>query len=877
MSLPQKKLIPSILVSLVIGAIAGPPLWWSSSSPPVIDTAAVENNHGPANIGQAKHMTSSALVALEAILPEVAQQIEQDLTIPQPNPEGGNFPAILELTVPDPKPANWAEMQKAPLRIGQLKAIADPFYTRLNAVAPSWLRDQRLANGTDHLGSIFPWSPDTADDKNTAVANIGQLKAVFSLDFTSTDDGSDNIPDLVVIANGNNQGESPAPLDEDSNDPSEIVGGIGDLDPSATGDTSQSEGSGGGGAADDAAQGAGTNPESPEFIPPPEPFLRFSTKHSQTTSFEFENETTTTYRNHYRDRTSIIDVEGSLSTARLLSLHEDFRYPDFESEKRSTSAFPLRNFKWLRTFEFGFGDDDREQFAFGYIRSSSAYESFLRFGYDFYETDLTSSIFRLENDWNVAVDTEYQFIQLHLKAESPAVGFGFESLDHPEDEIPTDAYTVVEKDTETVTLTIKKGEKFSESHEVTAPPLVDGEFHVKFLLPVKVEVPKLDANGAEVSGELVAANELRVSKMEQSLTVEKNAGQITKEELDIDKDIDRFYIRIPGGAALANGKEVSVKLKTAENAKAKYNDDETEIKLIIENGDLVSKSLMLTSDDPDDDFAGDIEVGADDQKDDRTHIVQLGGKLVLSKLKIGDDEHDLNLEKSVKKKKKVTVNFVILNDGNVNVQETKDRITRDLEVATERFTQVGVELVKGVENEVPVPDDLELTEGKLYYSSEVIDRRIVLTDDIKKIIKDSATVGKTDDIHIIYVPYTVASGGMFGGVDFGVALAKFAVVADDAGFSENIIMAPGAQPLVLAHEVGHILTQGEHYSFKNVLDIIENSPEPLSEEEVARLTNQVRTNLMNDGVSDSQRIGDTKRLLEEQENKILVSPHAKAP
>jgi hypothetical protein len=189
--LPQKKLIPGLLLALVIAALAAPPLWWSTGDPPVIDPAATENNHAPANIGQAKHMAKSALDALRPILPAVADQIEEDLVGP-----GKPIPSWAA-------PANQAEIDKnhAPLLIGQLKAIADPFYTHLHTAAPAWLEAERTANGTNRPGSIFPWTSATTDDNNKGVANIGQLKAVFSLRFEKDSD-IDGMPDAWEEASG---------------------------------------------------------------------------------------------------------------------------------------------------------------------------------------------------------------------------------------------------------------------------------------------------------------------------------------------------------------------------------------------------------------------------------------------------------------------------------------------------------------------------------------------------------------------------------------------------------------------------------------------------------------------------------------------------
>ncbi len=207
MPLPQKRLIPGLLLALAIAALAAPPLWWNEGNPPVIDPAAAENNHGPANIGQAKHIAKSALDALRPILPAVADQIEADLV-----GSGKPIPSWAA-------PANQAEIDKnhAPLLIGQLKAIADPFYNRLHAAAPAWLEAERVLNATNHPGSIFPWTSAATDDDNKGMANIGQLKAVFSLRFEHDAD-IDGMPGLWEEAVGLDQddpGDADTDLDDD--------------------------------------------------------------------------------------------------------------------------------------------------------------------------------------------------------------------------------------------------------------------------------------------------------------------------------------------------------------------------------------------------------------------------------------------------------------------------------------------------------------------------------------------------------------------------------------------------------------------------------------------------------------------------------------
>lgn len=184
-----------------------PPAWWSDGDPPAWDVNAEPNNKGPANIGQAKWMASEALRALQAVDPALSAAIRDDLTLPQPDSNGGTFPPILDFSVPDPKPPDWIEKQKSPLLIGQLKAIATPFYTRLNALDSTWLANQRTANGTNQPDSIFPWSTGTDDDMNSSIAMVGQLKAVFSLEFevlqsTLADPDGDGLPTSLELILG---------------------------------------------------------------------------------------------------------------------------------------------------------------------------------------------------------------------------------------------------------------------------------------------------------------------------------------------------------------------------------------------------------------------------------------------------------------------------------------------------------------------------------------------------------------------------------------------------------------------------------------------------------------------------------------------------
>jgi len=189
---------PIVLLALLVPVQGDPPQWWQNGNPPVIDPAAEANPLGPANIGQAKWMAKRALETLAAIDPQLADGIEQRLTQTRPNQDGAMVPAILDFGTPvAPQDAAWHERQHAPLLLGQLKAIATPFYDQLHLAAPSWLdydssdpatQGQLQLNGTTDpadAANFYPWTSDPGDDANHAIATIGQLKAVFSLRFES--------------------------------------------------------------------------------------------------------------------------------------------------------------------------------------------------------------------------------------------------------------------------------------------------------------------------------------------------------------------------------------------------------------------------------------------------------------------------------------------------------------------------------------------------------------------------------------------------------------------------------------------------------------------------------------------------------------------
>jgi hypothetical protein len=179
--------------SLVVPA--APPAWWDQE-PSVVNPDADPNNHGPANIGQAKWMAKRALDAVRSVNSSLAASIEADLV--------GDGKPITSWDPPSTQ--DQKDQQLAPLLVGQLKAISKPFYQQINGFGPAsaaWLDAELQNNHTKVDGSIYSWNPATAGDANYGMAALGQLKAVFCLRFTDVDAGGASPFAAAVASDGN--------------------------------------------------------------------------------------------------------------------------------------------------------------------------------------------------------------------------------------------------------------------------------------------------------------------------------------------------------------------------------------------------------------------------------------------------------------------------------------------------------------------------------------------------------------------------------------------------------------------------------------------------------------------------------------------------
>ncbi len=320
---------------------------------------------------------------------------------------------------------------------------------------------------------------------------------------------------------------------------------------------------------------------------------------------------------------------------------------------------------------------------------------------------------------------------------------------------------------------------------------------------------------------------LKVGKM---MDTSELTGTDSSVVLDIDKDSDLFYVRMRGAAHFG---AVSIEVTTTDNPDASYNDAGAEVDMQVDGNDLISKSMLLVSDDVDDDY--EVDSIADNSKNDRTFKVQLGGNFQIKSIKLWGNEYQENLKVPVPVQKTVNIGVVILRltAGGTPVISQAD-VERDLKIAQERYAQVGIKLTWSISFADP-PSGVDLSDGL----NEFSDPSAPSAEETALLSSLGTTT--TSDLQIFYV--NSLSNGSFG-ESFVEGFAPSALAA-------NVIMSVARRLFTLPHELGHVLKS-----------------------DVSHASNTYQL-MRGGGTSATNTLGSSKRITTSEEATMQGSSHAK--
>ena len=162
-SLALRLALVVTVVCIPLVLLGNAPSWWSQRGALVEN--AIPDDYAPANQGQLKNIAKAAAAEMDARLPGGAGEPVHHMIASWSTPSGqtNDF---------------------APLNLGQLKSVAKPFYDRLIATK---------------YAIRYPWLGAARLPHDFAVANVGQVKQLFSFDFIAIDlehdSDQDGLPD----------------------------------------------------------------------------------------------------------------------------------------------------------------------------------------------------------------------------------------------------------------------------------------------------------------------------------------------------------------------------------------------------------------------------------------------------------------------------------------------------------------------------------------------------------------------------------------------------------------------------------------------------------------------------------------------------------
>jgi len=169
------------------------PGWWTDdvAETRIIDAQAQTNPYAPVTLGQLKHVAAMARKHMDV---ELAA-------------EGGAGTTIDSMV-------NGFDTQTSanltPVNLGQLKAVAKPFYDRLMEVQYDTTFNLVSRGYPSEWEHDYPWDPQTPVSENYHPANQGQLKMVFSFDLSMAWDSENPLPEWWQLIHFGQTGVDPS-------------------------------------------------------------------------------------------------------------------------------------------------------------------------------------------------------------------------------------------------------------------------------------------------------------------------------------------------------------------------------------------------------------------------------------------------------------------------------------------------------------------------------------------------------------------------------------------------------------------------------------------------------------------------------------------
>ena len=338
------------------------------------------------------------------------------------------------------------------------------------------------------------------------------------------------------------------------------------------------------------------------------------------------------------------------------------------------------------------------------------------------------------------------------------------------------------------------------------------------LIPFAVEVRKPS------EGKWVNTQELKIAKWEGAWV----GGTFRDEFIDtyIGEEIDRFRIRVD--TQDLPDEFTKIFISTSGGFSNDYNDNSTEVSLEIgvhpnaPSEGFISKAMIMTSDSVDNKFNN------KNLLNDQTHVASLGSNVIF---RIKKSDGDVIITKPVNKRKTVSVNVKLLNHGPNAPLGSVDKISTQMNVAREIFSQSGLEVkydfsIVDIDQEIEYPflnvfDKVDLTD---FFTLNDENTPGSLHTEAKFVLSQLATPNDTTDVVCLFVPELIhyAANGIDKKPAWGYAISDndeiipFFPSSDPNLYWEKevsdlykgtlLVSLQTGNPSTLAHELGHVLT-----------------------------------------------------------------------